>query len=523
MLLREIKHIEPMTNQDVSANNKRIAKNTLFLYIRMIAATLLSLVTVKYTLQILGINDYGIYNVVGGVVSFLTFVNATMSSATQRFLSYELGRNDIVAYNETFNSLLLVFVCVGVLMFVILEALTSPLIYSWLQIPDARRGAAEMVYHLSVVSFVFSFIAIPFISSILANERMGVYAYITIADTAAKLLLLAILVFSPYDKLLSYSVGILLISLVINLIYVIYNQRFINATRIRFFFDKKLFVRLLNYIGWSFLGSISGVMCNQGLSILMNLFFGVAVNAAKAIADRVMNIIQSFVLNFYMAVSPQITKTYAAGDIDYTIKLAFNSTRLAFYLMMILSVPLMILADDILKLWLGETCTNEMVVFTQLSLIFALVNVFETPITFMIRATGDIKRYQIYVGMFTLLVVPISYLLYLYGCPAYSAFVCEILIYLFVQIIRIRITKLYYPISVSLYFKEVLAVPLLISVVVYICDLLMQFMGTDNLTTAFWVFVVLLVLVWFIGLRHGERKFIAGKVLFVFTKRRNRL
>lgn len=507
-----------MSNNNISAKN-RIAKNMLFLYFRMIAVTLLSLITVKYTLQILGISDYGIYNIIGGVVTFLTFVNATMSSATQRFLSFELGRNDMKSYNKTFNTMLLVFVGLSVILLLIFEAFAHPLVYTWLQIPDTRRPVAEIVYHLSVLSFITSFMVIPFVSSILANERMGVYAYITMADTVSKLVLLAILFFSVYDKLLSYAIGILVISILTNLIYVFYNQKYISSTHICYHFEKGLFGKMIKFIGWSFFGSISGVMCNQGLSILMNIFFGVTVNAAKAISDRIINIVQSFVMNFYMAVSPQITKTYAAGNPDETIKLAFCSTRLAYFLMLIISVPLIILTTDILQLWLTDTYTDDMAVFTQLSLLFVLVNVFETPITFMIRATGDIKKYQICVGVFTLLVVPVSYLLYLAGCPASAAFICEIIIYAFVQIIRVQVAKRYYQISLRIYYREVLKSPFIISTAVTILSIGLYMTGSNNISIAIFATLFLAISIWLWGLRQNEKDFIIQKISFIFKKR----
>lgn len=499
--------------------NSRIARNMMFLYTRMTVVTLLSLITIKYTLQILGIEDYGIYNVVGGVVTFLTFVNATMSSAAQRFLAFDLGRDDSKAYNNTFNALLIIFFLVGIFIFILFEIFTQPLIYEWLKIPEERQGAAEIVYHLSVLSFIFNLWVTPFISGILANERMGIYAYIAIADTVSKLFLLLILIYSPFDKLITYAFGFLIITATTNLIYVIYNQRKIKSTRIYFFFEKKMFYKLVKYIGWSFFGSVSAVMCNQGLSILMNLFFGVTVNAAKAISDRVMGIIQSFTLNFYMAVSPQIFKSYAAGEHKRTTDLAFGSTRLAFYLMFIIIVPAIISTEDILKLWLSSTCTEDMVIFTQLSLIFIMVNVFETPITFMIRATGDIKKYQIYVGSITLLIIPVSYILYLNGYPAYTAFICEIVIYAFVQIIRILVAKNFYKIGLAAYFKEVLLAPLSISTVIFVFALIMQYLIINRITLSAITLIASTVLIWFAGLKDNEKIFIKNKVSKILCKK----
>lgn len=348
---------------------------------------------------------------------------------------------------------------------------------------------------------------------------MGVYAYITIADTVAKLMLLGILLFSPFDKLISYAVGIMVIAIVTNAIYVVYNQQKIRGTRIYYYWDGKVFRILTGYTGWSFFGSVSAVMCNQGMTILMNIFFGVAVNAAKAISDRIMTIVQSFVMNFYMAVSPQIVKTYAAGDLAYTVHLAYSSTRLAFYLMMVLSVPTIILLDDIMQLWLGDTCTPDMILFTRLSLIFAIVNVFETPITFMMRATGRLKAYQLYVGMLTLAIIPVSYVLYKMGLPAYTAFVCQTVIYAVVQFVRVWVARRHYPITMSGYIREVLLRPVLVSVAVTLAATMLYAAGLSAWGNAVITTFLLLALIWLYGLSANEKTMVKTKLKSKLQKR----
>lgn len=498
--------------ESISDSNKRIAKNTLVLYFRMIFVTLLSLIIIKYTLQILGVNDYGIYNIIGGVVSFLTFITATISSATQRFLAFELGRNNIVSYNNTFNMLLSIFGGISVILLLIFILLSHPIVYLWLKIPNNRLYAAEIVYFFSVFSFIISILAIPYISSIVANEKMNVYAYTTIIDTVAKLILLLALVFSPFDKLITFAIGTFIVTLLSNSIYVFYNQKNINGTHLYFYWEYKLFRKLMSYVGWSFFGSISGVLCNQGLSIIMNLFFGVATNAAKAISDKIMSVVQSFVMNFYMAVSPQITKTYANNDLDSTVNLAFKSTRLGYYLMLIISVPVILLLDKILALWLAETYTQDMLIFTRLSLVFALINVFESPITFMVRATGNIKKYQISVGIFTLLVLPTTYLLYKIGCPAYVAFWSEIIIYAMVQLIRVKIASEFYPITIKYYIKEVLALPIIISAVIFILFKILEILQFNIWVITSICFIIMVIMVWRYGLHSSERRHIINAI-----------
>lgn len=502
-----------------TSNNNRIIKNTLLLYFRMIVVTLLSLITVRYTLQILGIEDYGIYNVVGGAVTFLTFITATMSSATQRFLAYELGRNDNESYNNMFNALIGMFLIIGVILLCLFEVFAYPLVYQWLQLPPERLSIAFIVYQFSAFCFIINVLAIPFISSILASENMGVYAYITIADTLSKLLLLAILIFAPFDKLASYAIGIFVITIFTNLIYIYYNQRYIASTKIYLYWNRHVLKELSVYTGWSFFGSISAVMCNQGLTILMNLFFGVAVNAAKAISDRIMTIVQSFVTNFYMAVSPQITKNYASGYLGETIALAFNSTRLGYYLMLLLSVPAILLTDKILYLWLGASCTEDMVVFTQLSLVFALVNVFETPITFMMRATGNLKKYQVVIGMITLLVVPISYFMFYIGFPAFVAFLVETAVYVITQIFRVYIAKQYYSFTIQQYLKGVVASPLVITATIIVSVLILSWIGMGIYLTTLITFALSTFLIWQWGLTNTERTYALNKIKNIIKKK----
>lgn len=508
---------------DVSYNNKRIAKNTLILYVRMILITLLSLITIKYTLQILGVDDFGIYNLLGGIVSFLSFITATISSATQRFLAFELGRKDIASYNNVFNMLLLIFGGISMILLFIFILMEHPIIYLWLKIPGNRLHAAEIVYYFSVFSFITSVIAIPYISSIVANEKMDVYAYVAIIDTIAKLLLLIALVISPFDKLITLAIGTFFVTLVTNSIYVLYSKKKIKGTNFYLYWEYNLFLKLMSYTGWSFFGSVSSVLCNQGISIIMNLFFGVTANAAKAISDKIMSMVQSFVMNFYIAVSPQITKTYANNNLSTTINLAFKSSRLGYYLMLIISVPIIILLDKILSLWLSHTYTQDMLIFTRLSLIFALINVFESPITFMIRATGNIKKYQISVGFFTLAIFPITYLLYKIGFPAYTAFWCEITIYAIVQLIRVKIASKFYPITIKKYIKEVLEKPLIISTITYIISIILETLQFNILIKASIVFFLMLIMIWFYGLHSNEQKFVLDTIKkrnYIYGKRK---
>ena len=493
-------------------NTKRIAKNTMMLYIRMLFSMLVSLYTSRVVLQTLGVEDYGIYNVVGGVVAMLGFLNDSMSGATSRFITYELGRGDNARLNQVFSTSLIIHVSIALFVFVLAETVGLWFFENKLVIPENRMVSARLIYHFSVISMMIGITQVPYNAVIISHEKMNVYAYTTIIDTVAKLILLLALVFSPFDKLITFAIGTFIVTLLSNSIYVFYNQKNINGTHLYFYWEYKLFRKLMSYAGWSFFGSISGVLCNQGLSIIMNLFFGVATNAAKAISDKIMSVVQSFVMNFYMAVSPQITKTYANNDLDSTVNLAFKSTRLGYYLMLIISVPVILLLDKILALWLAETYTQDMLIFTRLSLVFALINVFESPITFMVRATGNIKKYQISVGIFTLLVLPTTYLLYKIGCPAYVAFWSEIIFYAMVQLIRVKIASEFYPITIKYYIKEVLALPIIISAVIFILFKILEILQFNIWVITSICFIIMVIMVWRYGLHSSERRHIINAI-----------
>ncbi|MCF0193650.1 MAG: oligosaccharide flippase family protein [Bacteroidaceae bacterium] len=494
-------------------DNRRIARNTALLYVRMIVVTLLSLVTVRYTLALLGDSDFGIYNVVAGVVTFMSFVTATISSATQRFLAFELGRDGGRGYNDMFNMLLALFGIVAVIICLLLEAFSYPIIYHWLNLPADRLDVAFTVYHLAVLSFFSVIVSMPFLSSILANERMGVYAYIAIFDTVAKLAILALLLTDCGDRLIVYAVAMTVVSVLTNLIYVVYNQRCVAATRIYWHWSRDVVRRLSAYVGWSFFGAVSGILCMQGLTILINLFFGVVANTAKAIADRVMLMVQSFVMNFYMAVSPQITKSYAAADHAAALRLAYTSTRLGYYLMLLLIAPFIVLADLILTLWLGDDCSADTVLFTQLSLLFVLVNVFETPVTFLIRATGDIRRYQVCVGCVTLMVVPVSALLYWLGCAAFTSFVVLNAVYLVAQVVRIVVLRRFFQTGIADYFRQCVRKPMAITLVVAAASVSLLLLGVHELAVAVAVECLLMVVLWTYGLADSERDLVRGYIM----------
>ena len=439
----------------LNLNNKRIAKNTLMLYVRMLITMLVSLYTVRVLLQELGLMDYGIYNLVSGLVTFFSFISITMSSATQRYLSFSLGKKDKISFQKIFSMNVLIYFFIAILVVILAETFGLWFLNSILNIPINRLSVANVVYQISLVTFLINLMLIPYHASILATERMSVYAYVSIVDVFLKLLLVYFLAVVDGDKLITYSVLLFLQTVLIASIYVLYCRKKIEGCTFDFFWEKKIFKEILGYTGWTFFGGISGILNNEGLSFLINFFFGPVLNAAKGISDRVSSAIAMFINNFYSAVKPQIVKSYASGDFTYMKTLAFQSSKFSFFLMLLLSLPLILETHFVLSLWLVDV-ESSMVGFTKLILIYSIINVFEFPLTQLVHATGKVKKYQVSVGLFTLLTLPITFLLFHLGYSAKYAIVVLIVVYSLAYIPRLIIVRNQLNISIYEYFQQVI-------------------------------------------------------------------
>lgn len=447
----------PVSTKDIKADNKRIAKNTLLLYIRMFVIMLVSLYTVRVTINVLGAEDYGIYNVVGSIATTMVFLTGTMTSATQRFFSYNLGRDDETTFNAVFCLAIEIFVVFAVFVLFVGFLLGCLLLNDFLVIPDERLYAARFVLGCSLLLFVFNMLSIPFTASIVAYERMDAFAYISIFDGLMKLLLVYLLSLVSWDKLMFYAILMLVEAVLVFLLYVYYCKKHFPVCRFTFIWDKTIFCELMSYMGWNLFGSASGMLVLQGQSILLNMFFGPLINAAKAVADKVNAALTSFTSNFYMAVSPQIVKNYAQGDENRMVSLAYKSSLLSFVLLFLLSVPIVYTMPDILSIWLrSENVSAEMISFSRLVLIFSMVTVLEPPLTQMIRATGQIKVYQISVGSVTLTFLPAAALILWLGAKPVATMYVLIVVYAMAHIVRLWNIKRMFIIPYARYLKEVL-------------------------------------------------------------------
>jgi len=410
------------------------------LYIRMILILGVSLYTTRMVLNVLGVEDFGIYNVVAGFVSMFAFLNGALSAATSRFLSYELGKKDLNKLQLVFRTSLTIHILLAILVFVGLLIVGFWFLNNKLVVPADRIYAANVVFLFAVISTIIGIVQVPFTALIIAHEKMGIYAFIGIFDVLARLLLVLLLKTSKGDALIMYGLLMLLIVICLFLIYLIYCKRSFKESKMRLIFNKELFNTMLLYSGWSFVGSFANLLKTQGINVLINMFFGPAVNAARGIAYQINMAMGQFAQNFIIASNPQIIKYYAEKDIKSMLTLVMNVARFSFFLMFFFSLPLIFETDFLLSLWLVEI-PDYTSVFIKLIIINLLVDAFTFPMGTSIQATGRIKYYQIAIGGVISLNLPFSFLLFKLGYPPEASIIVSIalsFISLFVRVVLIK-------------------------------------------------------------------------------------
>jgi len=481
------------------------------LYFRMLLTMGVSLYTVRVVLNTLGVVDYGIYNVVGGIVTSFSFLSATMASASQRFFSFELGRKDYVRLKQVFSMSITIYAIIALVILVLAETVGLWFLNAKLTFPPARLEAANWIYQFSIFSFMFTLITIPYDAAIIAHERMSVYAYVCIIEVLLKLLIVYILLFINVDKLKLYAVLTFSVTLVITFIYRTYCKRKFEECSYKFFWDKALFNTLMSYSGWNLFGTLTAVSFEQGVNFLLNIFFGPVVNASRAISYQVNSAINSFSTNFYTAVRPQIVKSYAEGNYSYLMSLVFKSSKYSFFLLMLFSMPILLETDFILKLWLKQVPYYASI-FVKLTMIFSLVNSLQIPITSAVQATGNIKKYQVVIGSIMLLCLPISYVFLKLGYSAQFAYYTMIFVSCVALSFRLYILRSLIEFNYFDYIKIVIFRIVIVSVAAYVLPFLVRFNMTDSLLRVFTVGTVSvlssLFFVYFIGMTGEEKTFI---------------
>lgn len=465
---------------DHSANNKRIAKNTMMLYVRMLFSMLVSLYTSRVILQTLGVEDYGIYNVVGGVVSMFSMISGSLSSAISRFMTFELGRGDKQKLKTVFSTSITIQVIISFIVVVLAEIIGVWFLNNKMVIPADRLEAANWIFQFSLVTFVVGLISVPYNAAIIAHEKMKAFAYIGILEVLAKLGIVFSLMVAPIDKLIFYGLLLMLLSLVIRIVYGIYCKRNFEECTYCFVMDKPLLKEMFGFAGWNYIGASSVILRDQGGDVLLNVFGGAVLNAARGIAMQINGVVSSFVGNFMMAINPQITKSYATKEYDYMMKLVFKSARYSFYLLLILSLPVIINSEYILRIWLGTPPENTSS-FVCLVLFFSLSETLSRPLVTAMLATGSIRNFQLVVGGVQMLNLPISYICLRYGLPPESVFVTSVLISIFCVVLRIYMLRNKVEFSLCSFFRNVFLNVFIVMVASFILPIVIKLCLEENI------------------------------------------
>ena len=480
----------------------------------MVILMCISLYTSRVILDKLGVVDYGIYNVVAGVIIIFTFINGAMSAATQRFLNFSMGKEDPEETRRVFNASQIIHICIAVIVIILAETIGLWFLYNKMQIPTTRLDAAFWVFQFSTFSSCFLILSYPYNADIIARERMGVFAYISLLDGGFKLLIAFLVGISPIDKLIFYALLMMIAQITISLIYRIYCIRNFEETKFKIKdITWDLYKRILSFSGWNLIGNLANACLTQGTNILLNMFFGPAVNAAKGIAVQVENAVISFCNNFQVAMNPQIVKSYASNEIDYMHSLIFRASRFSFYLALIFSLPIVMKADFILGLWLKET-PDYAVVFVQYTMFFGLVQSLANPLLTGSLATGNARTIMSIIATFFIMIIPICYTVLKLGAPPVAVFQIQLLMYVLAHVLRVIIVKKQLGFSVYDYIRDVLIKVLSVSILSFaIAEIINHFIPDSMVYNIIYLALIITVnvsIIWTIGITAQERKYVVN-------------
>lgn len=509
-----------MTSQ--SENTKRIAKNAIFLYLRMFFSMAVTLFTSRIVLQTLGVMDYGILNVVGGVIVMFSFLNESMSGCTNRFLSFELGRKDYVRLQEVFSSALTIHILIALVIFVLGETVGLWFLREKLVIPSDRMFAANIIYQITIISSMIGVTQVPYNAMIMANERMNVYAYIEIANVCLRLVIVYMLYVSPFDKMVSYGVLTFIVSILIMMIYRIYCIRKLRSCKFRLSLDKDVVKPMLSFSGWDLYGNASVMARTQGVNMLLNMFFTSVMNAASAVATNVQGAVMSFAGNVLAAFKPQIVKTYAAGDHLATAELIRRASVYTTYLLLIFTLPLLLETDYVLKLWL-KTPPEYAAILCRYVLLFNVIANLSSVLISGVHATGHIIRSSFINGTCYLMVIPFSYVAFRMGMKAEVAYAFNVFAVCIGMTQNLFVLNKYVPELKKLpYFLRIILRYFLVGVLTYF---LAEFVR-DNVDPSFKrlcltvlaTTVLLTVMTFFFAFNKQERHFAIEKICSMMRK-----
>lgn len=498
-------------------NNKRIAKNTLFLYFRMIIIMLVTLYTSRVILKTLGVEDYGIYNVVGGIVAMFGFISGSLTAASQRYITFEIGKGDLGDLSKVFSLSLELHIALSIVIALIVEPFGIWFIYNKLLIPVERLNAALWVFHFSVLSMIVMFVSVPYNALIVAHEKMNAFAMISILEAVLRLIIAySLLVCGNYDRLIIYAILTFSVQLIIRFCYTFYCKRCLLHCSFSLIYDKKVLKEMGSFASWSIFGNIAFVTYTQGLNLLLGTFFLPVVNAARGIAVQVQSAINTFVSGFQTAINPQITKNYAAGNIKNMISLVFRSSRFSYYLLMIITIPIMLQTETILRLWL-HTVPTYTVSFLRIILLTTWINSIANPLIISVKATGKVKLYEGTVGGLMLFILPISYVLLRLGYPPITVFIVHLFIECVAMAFRIWNCRKLIHFSLYSYMNEVVFKILIVTIAAITIPIIIQVYFLQKDVLSFCIITLVSVIcscmsIFLLGLTPGERGFILSKI-----------
>ena len=450
-----------------TSTNKRIAKNTLILYFRMLLTMAIGLYTSRVVLAELGISDYGLYSVVGGVVTMFTFVNGSLSAGTQRFLTFELGSGEKKKKKKVFSTAIVIHTFLAIIIFFLAETVGLWFLLNKMNFAPGRLTSAVWVYQFSIVACMVSVIQVPFMSALVAHEKLDIYAYMSIYDAVMKLAIVFLLALTPFDKLIFYGMLVLLVNISSVTIYNTYCRKHYEECRFAWEFDKITFKRMFSFSAWDVIGSLSSIGQSQGVNIVINIFCGTVVNAAYGISTTVNNVVMGFVNNFLMAANPQIIKSYAQKQLKEMFSLVINSAKMASYLLLFIGIPVFIEVEFLLEIWLGEYPPYAPI-FLRIILIQSWVQTLGTPTIRALHATGNIKLVNILVGTLLLCILPVTYILFRVGFPPETVLCVNIIPWMIAIPIRLTLLRHYCNFPIMSYINQVVLLGVGIALLCYI-------------------------------------------------------
>ncbi|MDR0812195.1 MAG: oligosaccharide flippase family protein [Paludibacter sp.] len=503
-------------------NTKRIAKNTVFLYLRTLFTVIIGLYTSRVILNVLGVSDYGTYTLVGGFVAVFSTVAGVFPAAIQRFLTYELGKNNQERLKRVFSTSINIQVALALVMFVVAEIAGVWWLNNKINIPAERMTAAYWVFQFSLLNYMLGLMNMPYIAVITAHEHFKTFALVGLLDAVFKLCAVLLLMVLPADKLVAYSVLVLCFSFIIRIIYNVYCRKHFTETKYKYVYDKGLLKEMLSLVGWNFFGSTAQAASRHGVTIVLNLFFGTVVNAAQGIAVQVNGTISTFIYNFMTALNPQITKSYASGEHQYMFSLVQQGARFSFYLLLFLSLPVLLETEYILTIWLKITPPAHSVNFVRLMLIGSLLGSLANTFYTVMMATGKIKKYQIWVSSLQMLILPVVYVALKFGSTPEMAMLISIIIGHLSFFVQLFLLSRSVGLSVGFFLKKVYVNVLIVAFLSAVLPLLVYLNMEQGIVRLLCVCVVSVLssgtFILFAGCKKEERKFLMNKVNVLIKK-----